>query len=220
MTTRIRILGDSPEPIPHAPMPLDQSLEWVSNHEHLVEARAEIFFAQSAYSSCVEHTASDLENEVGGLLIGAMRLDPERERPYILIEHILPALHTESGQTFVTFTQQTLVKLHGELENRFPGKRIVGWYHTHPRLGVFMSSYDTWLHDNFFNDPNQVALVVDPFHERGGFFCWQKNRRLDPIHYVGFFEWGNIGDESIVLWNNLEPVSPETAPAAEEQESF
>jgi len=209
MLSRIKILGAPDESFIREPMPLDQSLAWVSPDQHLVNPGVEIFLAQSAYLRLVEHTASDLENEVGGLLIGAGRVDPATDRPYILIEDILPALHTESGQTFVTFTQDTLVKLHGELENRFPGQRIVGWYHTHPGLGVFLSSYDRWLHEHFFNDPRQVALVIDPCQDAGGFFCWQVHGQLDPSHPTGFFEWRKEQPGSVVTWHNLKPLSDE-----------
>ncbi len=209
MTGRIKITEQAPIALVDGPMPLEESLEWVSPFEHLVDLRVKIFFTQSAYLECIEHTASD-PNEVGGLLIGEVRMDPVQARPFILIQHILPALETQSGQTFVTFTQETLVRLHGELESRFPGQQIVGWYHTHPGLGVFLSSYDTWLHEHFFGDPTQVALVVDPRASQGGFFGWQTDQRLDPSHYVGFNEWSNVGDESIVEWDNLEPVLDET----------
>ncbi len=205
MAVRIRLSDPTAGSLPNEPMPLDQSLEWVSPFEQAVDLRVKIFFAQSAFSGCVEHTASD-SNEVGGLLVGQVRVDPLHARPYLLVENILPALETQAGHTFVTFTQETLVKLHGELEARFPGKRIVGWYHTHPGLGVFMSSYDTWLHEHFFGDPTQVALVVDPRASHGGFFGWQTSRQLDPSRYVGFYEWGDIGDQSVMVWENLEPV--------------
>ncbi len=204
--SRIKLHDASPNPVVSVPMPLDQALEWVSAHEYRVDARVKIFFDQSAYSGCVEHTRSEPEHEVGGLLIGDVRVDPLHARPYIVIQNILPALDTEASETHVTFTQKTLLKLHGELEDRYPGKRILGWYHTHPHLGIFLSSYDTWIHEHFFSDPTQVALVVDPYFERGGFFVWQTNRRLDPTHYVGFYELGNIGDDSLVEWDNLEPV--------------
>ncbi|MBI4786150.1 MAG: Mov34/MPN/PAD-1 family protein [Chloroflexi bacterium] len=206
MTSRVKILSQETTTPVSAPMPLAESLKWASPYEQRVDGRVEIFFAQSALLKCVEHTTSDLEHEVGGVLVGQVRVDPSDGRPYVVIQDILPALHTDASQTHVTFTQATLVQLHIELEDRFPDKRIVGWYHTHPNLGVFMSGYDKWLHENFFNDPTHVALVVDPGSERGGFFCWQANHRLDPVNYVGFHELGDVTDESVVEWNNLEPV--------------
>lgn len=206
MTSRIKILGTEPATMCESPMPLADSLRWNSLREAAVNVQVEIFFAQSAYAKCVAHTKSEMESEVGGALIGKVCMDPETEQQYILIQDIIPALYTKAGQTHVTFTHDTLVSLNTELEDNYPDKRIVGWYHTHPRLGVFMSSYDTWLHNHFFHDLTQVALVVDPYHEQGGFFCWQANGELDPMNYTGFYEWSDVNDESIVEWSNLSPV--------------
>ena len=208
--SRIKLLDETPTEFIDEPMPLQQSLKWVSKFEDQVEPRVKIFFAQSAYQKCIEHTESDIDHEVGGVLIGEARVDPMCPRPYIVIQDILPALYTDSSQTHVTFTQNTLVHLNRELEEHFPGKRIVGWYHTHPRLGVFLSSHDTWLHRNFFSDPTHVALVVDPYYRHAGFFCWQTGGKFDPVRHVGFFELSDVDEESIVELENLEPVIEET----------
>ena len=210
ISSRIKLLDETPVKLVDEPMPLDRSLKWVSKYEDKVDPRVKIFFAQSAWLKCIEHTESDMKNEVGGILIGVVRVDPMCPRPYIIIEDVLPALYTDAGQTHVTFTQNSLVHLNNELEDRFPGKRIVGWYHTHPRLGVFLSSHDTWLHRHFFTDPTQVALVVDPHYRQAGFFCWQTGGKFDPVRPVGFFELSNIDEDSVVELENLAPVSEST----------
>jgi proteasome lid subunit RPN8/RPN11 len=202
------------------PMPLDRSIRWFSRHENKVDPRVHVFLAQSAYQKCVEHAASDLAHEVGGVLIGTAYIDTKQPRPYILIQDILPALYTNSGQAHVTFTQDTMVYLHNELEARFPGKRMVGWYHTHPRFGIFLSSYDSWLHQNFFRDPTQIALVIDPCAQNGGIFCWQPGWKFDPVHYVGFYELSDVDEESIVEWDNLTPVIDESPLDAHEHQEM
>ncbi len=210
INSRIKLIEEAPADSVNESMPLDHSLKWVSQYDDQVDPRVRVFFAQSAYLKCIEHTESDMANEVGGVLIGAVRVDPLCPRPYILIQDILPALYTDSSQTHVTFTQNTLVHLNQELEEHYPGKRIVGWYHTHPRLGVFLSSHDTWLHRNFFTAPTHVALVVDPYYRHAGIFCWQTGNRFDPTRYVGFFELSDVDEESIVELDNLTPVIEET----------
>ncbi len=206
MSTRIKILDPAPVPLVYEPMPLEKALRWASPYEHRIVRPFEIFFRQAAYLRCLEQATHDLQNEVGGVLIGEVRVDPERAVPYIVVEDILPAQHVEQGSTYVTFTQDALVQLNNELEDQFPGKRMVGWYHTHPRLNVFMSNYDTWLHTHFFKDPKQVALVIDPYYQRAGFFVWQEDHQLDPVHYIGFFEWINGFAKSVVELSNLTPV--------------
>lgn len=91
------------------------------------------------------------------------------------------------------------------MEKRFPDKELVGWYHTHPKMGVFMSDYDTWLHSNFFPLDYQVALVIEPYSLNGGFFIRQSDGTLDPRLYFGFHELHNQNNRSVVHWRNLLP---------------
>jgi proteasome lid subunit RPN8/RPN11 len=187
-----------------APIPLDSARRWFSHHEepgsHL---HLPVFVVQSSYLRLVEHTASDLEREVGGLLVGTWSIDIESRQQFIVVETALPARFTKQGSVYLTFTQDSLVNLHAEIDEHHPGKQIVGWYHTHPGMGVFLSPYDTWLHRYFFPEPWQVALVIDPHTAAGGFFIRQAGGVLDPGRYFGFYElYGNSG-LSIVRWSNL-----------------
>lgn len=204
--SRVKLLDPLPVPSIEQPMPLDQALQWVSPYEDQVKPNVRIFFSQAAYRQCFEHACSNLAHEVGGALIGEVRYDAGRAQTYIVIQDTLPASFTEAGETHLTFTQDTLVHFNRQMDECFPDKRIVGWYHTHPRLGVFLSRHDTFLHRHFFPEPTQVALVIDPYFRRAGFFCWQPDATLDPKHYIGFYELSDVDDHSIVEWENLTPV--------------
>ncbi len=164
-----------------------------------------VFVTQPAYSRCCAHADSDLHNEVGGGLVGKWRADSRTGEQFVVVEAALPARHTRHGSVFLTFTQDSLVALHNDLDESYPGKELVGWYHTHPRMGVFLSGYDLWLHEHFFPEPWQVALVIEPYAALGGFFLRQADGRLDPQRYFGFYELAGNGKQSRVFWNNLRP---------------
>jgi proteasome lid subunit RPN8/RPN11 len=203
-------LAEAPQTEPASlPMPLDEALRWVSPHEDKVTGQVMIFLTQHAYLNCTGHAASDLEHEVGGVLIGQVCREEQDGRLYIIVEDSIPAQHTQFSPTRLTFTQDSLVQLNNELEECFPGKRMVGWYHTHPRLDVFMSAYDLWLHTHFFREPWQVALVMEPCSVRGGFFCLPEEGQIDSHRYVGFYELADVSHETVVEWTNLEPVEDE-----------
>jgi hypothetical protein len=54
-----------------------------------------------------------------------------------------------------------------------PSRQPVGWYHSHTRSEIFLSDADQDLHNRFFPEPWQVALVLKPHTfepMRGGFF--------------------------------------------------
>jgi len=213
MDTRPRIHLAPPEdsqPQP-VPAPMDSALRWDSPFDNgETQPVVRVFFAQSAYARVYIHAASDLDNEVGGILVGRWCVDPLTASRYVAVENVLRARYTRQSSVHLTFTQDSLVNFHDLIEQRFTGKQIVGWYHTHPRMGVFLSQYDTWLHNHFFTEAWQVALVVEPLSCLGGFFIRQKDGLLDPSRYFGFYEMnGRLGHSSI-RWHNLSPSGNES----------
>lgn len=187
-------------------MPLERSRQWISPYEQMDPQKplVKVFLSQSAYCRISLHAASELDDEVGGALVGMWCLDRDTKEQFVVVQHMLPARHTRQGSVYLTFTQDTLVGFHEELDRNFTGKRIVGWYHTHPRMGIFLSHYDTFLHNNFFPEPWQVALVVEPHKSLGGFFVRDAEGSLSPTRYYGFYEMnGNMG-RNMVEWKNLQ----------------
>jgi proteasome lid subunit RPN8/RPN11 len=216
MSTRplINVLPtDMTQPIT-TPLPIKRASRWNSSYDGSgLNPVVSVFVTQTAYSRICVHSVSDMKNEVGGFLVGQWCLD-ETSGQFVVIEHALPARFTRQGSVYLTFTQDSLVDIHDQIDTNYKGQKIVGWYHTHPSMGVFLSHYDTWLHSNFFPEPWQVALVVEPVKSTGGFFVRQKNSLLDPTRYFGFYELdGNYG-RSMVYWNNLYQFEEEKGDAS------
>jgi proteasome lid subunit RPN8/RPN11 len=82
-------------------------------------------------------------------------------------------------------------------EERHPNKEVVGWYHTHPGLDIFLSEWDLMIHRNFFRQEWQVALVVDPHQDAGGFFVWAGEDILDPQQPHQLFKVADLEDENL-----------------------
>jgi proteasome lid subunit RPN8/RPN11 len=213
--TRVRI-GPADEVAPGGGrIPLAHALRWWSPYEGPGrEPYLAVFMTARAYVRCCAHAGSDLEREVGGALVGVWRRDRATGRPFIVVEAALPARHTRQGRSYVTFTHDSLVDLHEELEARYPLKKLVGWYHTHPGMDIFLSGYDLWLHEHFFPFAWQVALVIEPRARHGGFFVRGPDGQPHPRHYTGFGELirrrGSDGVAlagetlgSVVGWENL-----------------
>jgi proteasome lid subunit RPN8/RPN11 len=203
--SRIRLLPPN-NPAPRlASLPLENTRRWISAYEDDGNsAPVSVFLTQKTFQQVMEHASSDLEKEVGGILLGKWCLDSETTRQYIVVTASLPARFTQHGSVFLTFTQDSLVDIRAKIDEEYPEDVIVGWYHTHPRMGVFLSQYDTWLHEHFFPELWQVALVIEPHSEVGGFFVRQAGGVLDPDRYFGFYELDDIARPSIVHWNNLQ----------------
>ncbi len=194
---------------PHSShIPLLRSRRWWSDVENGSRLPlVSVFVTQKAIVHIDVHAGSDLENEVGGWLVGKWRVDRKTGKEFIVVEAVLPAVHTRYGSAFLTFTQDSQVAMYDLLEDRYPGKELVGWYHTHPRMGIFLSSYDVWLHNNFFPKPWQVGLVLEPVSSKAGFFIRDSEGILDARHYYGFYEINNELERSVVDWWNMSPDS-------------
>jgi hypothetical protein len=74
----------------------------------------------------------------------------------------------------MTFTPETWVQVNRVKDQRYADTKIVGWYHTHPRFGIFLSDMDKIIHKHHFSQPWTTALVVDPVQETEGFFVWNE----------------------------------------------
>jgi proteasome lid subunit RPN8/RPN11 len=200
---------DIPQPL-SAIKPLKDAQRWDAPFEEDgFTPCVSVFLNRSAYIRVTVHGDS-AEVEVGGVLVGQWCTDEKTGEQFVMVNHAIPARHTRQGSVYLTFTQDSLVDLHEQIEKRFEGERIVGWYHTHPRMGIFLSNYDTWLHKNFFPEPWQVALVVEPYSSLGGFFIRQPDGSLNPKRYFGFYEVDGANGSSIARWQNLLQIENES----------
>lgn len=131
---------------------------------------------QSVINEIKEHGRSSMSMEVCGVLIGNLCWDKE---PYLMIDGRIEGKYADHQMASVTFTAETWDYIHSELSSKYPDKIIVGWYHTHPGFGIFLSQMDRFIHENFFGLKWQPAYVYDPQAETEGFFFWNDNS-LDP----------------------------------------
>lgn len=116
-----------------------------------------------------KHAYSNLEAEVGGVFYGSI------SGKNTVISGSVPASKASAEQMTLTFTHEVWEDIYREGEKNFPGEQIVGWYHTHPSFGLFLSEYDQFIQKNFFANSGQLALVIDPIAGNMGWFELKKN---------------------------------------------
>jgi proteasome lid subunit RPN8/RPN11 len=137
---------------------------------------AVVVIVEPVLEEILEFSERDLNRETGGFLLGSTAED---EVSSTIIRGFFPAQHVASKAGSLTFTHDTWATLHRQAEQRFPGQQIVGWHHTHPGFGIFLSAHDLFIHRHFFSQPHQVALVVDPRRGEFGFFHWRRSEIYD-----------------------------------------
>jgi proteasome lid subunit RPN8/RPN11 len=143
-----------------------------------------------------QHARSSPKAEVCGVLIG------EIEDGTADVQACISGANAAQGGAHVTFTQDTWEHIYKIKDREFPDARIVGWYHSHPGFGIFLSDHDTFIHKNFFSAPEQIAWVVDPHTDEEGCFGW-RGSRLERIARFSFVD--EHGGQSANVSNRPEP---------------
>ncbi|MBK8985955.1 MAG: Mov34/MPN/PAD-1 family protein [Chloroflexi bacterium] len=149
---------------------------------------ADILLDESALRAAQAHALSSPNREVAGVLIGPR---PEKQPDGRYVVHVIDTIiakHTVMQGASVTYTPESWRYMNDKLAERYPDETavMVGWYHTHPGFGIFLSGMDQFIHQNFFTQIWHVAFVLDPQARTSGFFCWDRQKtRVSPVE----FEW-------------------------------
>ncbi|MHA1916196.1 MAG: Mov34/MPN/PAD-1 family protein [Promethearchaeota archaeon] len=116
--------------------------------------------------------------EIFGYLVGDIL--KWKEKIYVRIEaqiFILGALYSEKYSfSQIEGTAGAYNKKFNRLKKKrkFQNLRIVGWWHTHPGLGCFLSEVDLKTQKFFFPESYQIALVIDPLRSEYKIFTLDK----------------------------------------------
>jgi proteasome lid subunit RPN8/RPN11 len=124
----------------------------------------EIVCSDELLAQIEEHCFSQVRTEVGGFLVGEM-VDGKS-----VVTHVLRAKHTAAQITQVTFTHKTWDTAFAEMAKIKPDAELIGWYHSHPNFGVFLSDHDKFIQTQFFAPDGRITIVVDPIRGKRGWF--------------------------------------------------
>ena len=158
-----------PDDNQHEPEIVLQAPETPASPANAEPALPVVYIAEEILAQMRRHTRSDTSREVAGVLLG--EVNPERNT--VIVHAAIAAQHTEASRGNVTFTHDTWAQINSEKDSKYPDLSMVGWYHSHPDFGVFLSSYDTFIHRNFFSAQWQIAYVLDPVRGDEGCFVWE-----------------------------------------------
>lgn len=161
-----------------------------------------VVLRRSVLQAIHRHGQEQRQVEICGVLVG--RGYQDAQGPFVYVEGSIRGDHAGSQVAQVTFTAETWNHIYQILDSAWPQSRIIGWYHTHPGFGVFLSEMDLFIQENFFGSPEQVALVYDPASGEEGLFAWQVGQALRTKFLV----------EPDVTQEALAYAEPDAAPTA------
>lgn len=147
-----------------------------------------VYIKQDVYRALEKYALVDVEHERGTILLGDYC--EELGKMHVIISNYIEARYTDASASTLTFTHETWDYVYKEQGVKYPDKKIVGWQHTHPSYGIFLSNYDLFIQENFFNLPFQVAYVIDPVQNIRGFFQWKDNK-IEKLK--GYYIYDDVG---------------------------
>ena len=95
----------------------------------------------------------------------------------VFISGVVQAKFTEKLKGMETITSQSWKYISEEIEKYFTDLTIVGWMHSRPSFGAFVTSRDEAYHKKVFNGDSQLFFVVDPV-VKGYFVYYEKNVQM------------------------------------------
>ena len=140
-----------------------------------------VYIDRRVMESMVRRAQAAEDFEVGGFLLGGFH--HHEGRRYVDVTEHVPSLKAESARAHLTFSNDALREFHETHAERYPGTVVLGWYHTHPGYGLFLSADDVFIQKSFYASDHHVALVIDPQagpRENTGVFVWEKPGVLLP----------------------------------------
>jgi proteasome lid subunit RPN8/RPN11 len=116
-----------------------------------------LFLEQGCMQTMEAHARREILREQAGILCG-QAFSYGNEKLYVEVTSAI-AVHARAGAAHFRFHKRSWDEVWQEME---PGANVVGWYHTHPGMGVFLSQTDLRTQKLYFQSPWQIAVVIDP----------------------------------------------------------
>jgi proteasome lid subunit RPN8/RPN11 len=143
-----------------------------------------IFFDRAIHQRIAAHAAEKLSLEICGVLVGQWHRDADG--PFVLVDESIRCDKAVSHAGDVKLTHEDWNDVNREMDTKFTDRAIVGWYHSHPNFGIFLSEHDCFIQEYTFNAPGHIAYVVDPVNGVEGVFAWRDGKaKLWPHFWVG-----------------------------------
>ena len=157
------------DPFPTSPFPVSRSTDF------------RIHFHPAVHGRALAHAKEDTSVEICGVLVGDWGQDDDG--PFARVTEIIRCDNATKKFAEVTFTHESWTQINREMDTKFAHLRIIGWYHSHPDFGIFLSDRDVFIQQNFFGGAGQIAFVVDPVRQAEGVFEWREGKPVLAAHY-------------------------------------
>ena len=148
--------------------------KWLSaEDEALYDSREflPVYIQKTAEEKMRNHALLDPRVEVMGLMLG--RVHSWKGNEYVLVKDVVTS-DLQATSVEVRFDRNGYEGLFDALDDIEYEYVVVGWYHSHPGHGCFLSDVDIGTQRAMFTEGYHTAVVIDPV-----------NREMAAFHTVG-----------------------------------
>jgi proteasome lid subunit RPN8/RPN11 len=165
--------------------PAGDILEWrelpgMSSEENHHGPASLVKLFPAALAAVQDHLSSDITMEQVGLLFGHVE-ETAGKASIVTILTSHPLDPASASSTHVAMLRDQWPPAWRRLTSCKPDLQLVGWYHSHPGHGIFLSATDLRTQALWFRQPWHVALVIDPVSHSLGAFCGPQGHRTSIL---------------------------------------
>lgn len=143
-----------------------------------------IFVRRPIFEQIQTHLKANTKVEQGGLLFGEAFHDAELNSYLLVVEAALPARGAQELPTALTYTARSWEAFVPLMQGMNQSWTLLGSYHSHPGMGVFLSRTDLDTQAEIFSQDWQSALVIDPISDESGFFVGRSGEPCSEWYLV------------------------------------
>lgn len=163
-----------------------------------------VYFVKGIHKKIWDHINDTPRIESGGVLVGHPFRSQEDDRVFVVITGAIPQDSRNRGVAHFTVGPEETAAVRQEIEEQYPGQVAVGWYHSHPGHGVFLSGQDMVIVRSIYNASWHIALVIDPSRKEEGLFIGPNGEQLGP---PGGQEFGTSWEKLLEIPDSLKAIA-------------
>lgn len=143
----------------------------------------QVYMIQKVYEEIWNHIMQTPNIESGGVLVGHPFGTFDGKTTFVIVSAAIPQHSDNRSVGHFTVAPREIDQARTEIELTYPGLTAVGWYHSHPGHGIFLSGQDMTIVRSIYNTSWNIALVIDPKKEKEGIFVGAEGERLGGHGY-------------------------------------
>ena len=180
-----------------------------------VDEELRIYMEDYVHTYLYQYARSSATGEKLAVLMGKNLVIDGHET--VFVSGVVQARYTEKLKGMETITKKSWKQIGEDIEKYFPDLNVVGWMHSRPSFGAFVTSRDEAYHKKVFGTDRKLFFVVDPIDRTDRFYVLNENRSaLKGVRGYFIYYDKNAEMQEYMLQNSL--VHPKIKTVEENEE--